>query len=475
LVSGGGLALHGDGAQDIARALLVSALAYGGFTADAPTIRVITTADDMEALLGPVYRNCQTERLVIADSITDALDLLEHNTHGRHRHSLLLATPGQGASEKIAALVSNAESDRYLVFLADCPDAGTRASVAADGSIHAVGKHASHLSSTQPYRLDQAEAQGIFNRVLAATGQPALRATPPAAMPPAERDIQHRTEVEDPPRAAADVPVPRRASVAETPAPEAVTLDILGPVRIHVGDHDLDSTTRPLVTALLVYLALHPNGASSTTLAADLWPDIEDEKDRRNRLNTTMSHARTHLAAAYGSKPEFLPGARDAGRPRLNPKFFVIDTVRFDALLKIRPADGQGADARIDALTEAITIYRGDIAAGHEHAGLKPRATDELWLRPHRDDYFRRAINAHHALADLLSERQPDQAIDVLHRAISLDPFNQALYEASIRVHVRHGQHAAATRVFRDLTEVLAHMGLKPDSAIAALVNAAVG
>ena len=476
-ISDGGLALHGDGAHDIARALLASALAYGGFTADAPASRVITTADDMEALLGPVYRNCQTERLVIVDSITDALDLLEDTARGRHRHSLLLATPSPAASERLATLASDITgSDRSLVLLADCPDAGTRATIVADGIIQAVGRHASRLSGIQPYRLDQAEAQCLFDKLLAATGHPAPGAAPYTATPPADPALQHMTAVEGPPQTAVemDIPIPRWASVAEASAPEAVTLDILGPVRIQVGNRDIDSTTRPLVTALLIYLALHPNGASSTTLAADLWPDIEDERDRRNRLNTTMSHARTHLAAAYGSKPEFLPGARDAGRPRLNPKLFATDSVRFDALLKIRPTGDRGSEARVEALTEAIEIYRGDVAAGHEHAGLKPRATDELWLRPHRDDYFRRSINAHHTLADLLSEHQPDHAVDVLDRAISRDPFNQALYEASIRIHIRHGQHAAATRTLRDLSEVLAHMGLKPDNAIASLVAAAV-
>ena len=474
-VSDGGLALHGDGAYDIARALLASALAYGGFTADAPTTRVITTADDMESLLGPAYRNCHTERLVITDSITEALDVLEDTTDGRHRPRLLLATSTQGASEQIAALASDSAGlDRYLVFLADCPDAGTRASIAADGSIQAIGTHASRLSGTQPYRLDLAEAQSLFGKLLVATGHPVPRVLPPTASPPTEPAIERRAQAEDPPQAAADVPVPRRASVAETPAPEAVTLDILGPVRIQVGNRGIDSTTRLLVTALLVYLALHPNGASSTTVAADLWPEIEDEKDRRNRLNTTMSHARTHLAAAYGSKPEFIPGARDTGRPRLNSKLFIVDSARFDALLKVRPAEGQGPETRIGALTEALELYRGDLAAGHEHAGLKPRPTDELWLRPHRDDYFRRAINAHHTLADLLSENQPDHAIDVLHRAISLDPFNQSLYEASIRVHIAHGQHAAAKRMLRDLTDVLAHMGLKPDHTVASLVAAAV-
>lgn len=474
-VSDGGLALHGDGAYDIARALLASALAYGGFTADAPTIRIITTTDDMEALLGPVYRTCQTERLVIADSITDALDLLEDINDGQHRPSLLLATPSPANSEKIAALVSDAAgSDRYIVSLTYCPDVGTRASIAADGSIHAVGKHASRLSGTQPYRLDLVEAQRLFVKLLAATGHHVPGAMPPMATPPTKPCAEQETGPDGPPKVAADVPVPRRASVAETPAPEAVTLDILGPVRIQVGNRGIDSTTRLLVTALLVYLALHPNGANSTTIAVDLWPDIEDEKDRRNRLNTTMSHARTHLAAAYGSKPEFIPGAREAGRPRLSPKLFIVDSARFDALLKVRSAEGQGPETRIDALTEAVELYRGDVAAGHEHAGLKPRPTDELWLRPHRDDYFRRAINAHHTLADLLSEHQPDHATDVLHRAISLDPFNQALYEALIRVHITHGQHAAAKRILRDLTEVLAHMGMKPDHTIVSLVAAAV-
>lgn len=249
-------------------------------------------------------------------------------------------------------------------------------------------------------------------------------------------------------------------------------MNVLGPIHIQIGDRDITASFWPLTAALLTRIALEPSGVSRSTLGADLWPEVPPEK-RRSRLNTTLSHTRTLLADACGEKPAFFRENKAAARISLNPRHLAADVARFEALLKTRPAEAESDDsARISALTEAIVLYRGQVATGMEHTGNPARSTDELWLRPYRDEFRRRVIEAHHTLADHLSARQPDDALEVLDHAIDIDPWNQELYEAGIRIHLRLGHQHAAKRKLRDLSETLAHLGMQPEKAIVQLVAA---
>jgi len=263
---------------------------------------------------------------------------------------------------------------------------------------------------------------------------------------------------------------PGDAAVLQEAASEAITINILGPVQVQCRGVDITGEVRTQLAALLAYLALHKNGVSRAALAADLWPD-DDPAKRKNLLTTALSHTRTALAAAYGSKPEFFPKDRTASIAYLNPELFDADVWRFDALTKKNHT--MATAARVEALTEAVAQCRGEIAHAIEHTN-KLTEQYETWLGPFRDEYWRRMIDAYQDLGELLRDSDPERALDTLDQAIRLEPWNQRLYETLIEVHLDLGQRHAAERRIRELSGMLAALGTQPSAAVTGLVNSRV-
>jgi|GEM_PF-3528205 len=70
--------------------------------------------------------------------------------------------------------------------------------------------------------------------------------------------------------------------------------------------------------------------------------------------------------------------------------------------------------------------------------------------------------------------RPPAQAVAVLEHAITaIEPANEALYQLLIRLHQRHGRHAAA-RALQFLTAALTAIDAEPSPATVAMLNRAV-
>lgn len=264
--------------------------------------------------------------------------------------------------------------------------------------------------------------------------------------------------------------VPPQASHAKPVASEAITINILGLVQVLCRGVDITGEVRTQLAALLTYLVLHKNGVSRAALAGDLWPD-DDPAKRKTLLTTALSHTRTALAAPYGSKPEFFPKDRTVGVAYLNPELFDSDVWRFDALTKKK--DKMDSAARVEALTEAVALYRGEVAHTIEHTN-KLTEQYETWLWPFRDEYSRRVIDAYQDLGDLLRESDPERALDTFDQAIRMEPWNQRLYEALIEVHLDLGQRHAAERRFRELSGMLAALGTQPSAVVLSMINASM-
>lgn len=189
-----------------------------------------------------------------------------------------------------------------------------------------------------------------------------------------------------------------------------------------------------------------------------LWPEDDPDK-RRAHLTTALSHTRTALAGIYGDKLEFFPKDRSVGVAYLNPEYFDSDVWQFDELIKRR--DGVDSATRVEELTAAVELYRGELGYAIERAN-KLTEPYEIWLRPFREQYWTRIINTHQSLAELVRTSDPERALDVLDRAIRMEPWNQRLYESLISLHLGLGQRHAAERRYRDLVELLAHLGTTP-------------
>ena len=233
---------------------------------------------------------------------------------------------------------------------------------------------------------------------------------------------------------------------------------------------DVTALFRPLTAAILIQLALNQRGITRAALAADLWPEPDlDPETRAKRFKATLSHVRTALAEAHGAKADHIREARPSRLLSLNPDLVAVDAWTFEKLLNT--ADSSSPHPKqADQLLEAIGLYRGPVAHGHEHAEPN-RSTDETWLAPHREVHFHKLIDAHTDAAALLRATDPDHAIDLLERAVELEPWNYALSEQIIEIHVEQGRQHAAARRLAILTEHLAHLAMRPSPIIVALVG----
>lgn len=472
-VAVGGLGLVGDGAHDAARALLVSALSAGGFLAGSAVYQVITTTDDLQTLTGIELEGDISDRLRAYSTLEGSLAAISAlTTNLSPQRPLLLA------SIDTTTVLNSAMLGETEAVLLGCPDAATVAEIDIAGTITARGSNAQALDGGQSYQLSLAEARALVERMLAAApsaetevvapdnpGQPDT----PTAPDPVDSAVPKTEAVHfpEPSPTTVDLLIPSPASGANPVASEAaISVNILGPLQVKAAGRDVTALFRPLTAAILIQLALNPRGIIRSILAADLWPEPNLDPDARTkRFKATLSHVRTALAEAHGAKADHIREARPARILTLNPNLIAVDAWRFDELL-----DTAGSAAHATALLEAIELHRGPVALGHEQAEPN-RNTDEAWLTPHREVYFRKLIDAHTDAAKLLRATNPDRAIDLLERAVELEPWNHALSEQIIEIHVEQGRPHAAARRLAILTDHLAHLGMRPSPGVVTLVG----
>lgn len=93
------------------------------------------------------------------------------------------------------------------------------------------------------------------------------------------------------------------------------------------------------------------------------------------------------------------------------------------------------------------------------------------WVEPLREDMRRRATDALTRLAELVESDAPDTAVDLLERAIRLDPSAEELYRRLIQLHADRGRVDAVRRLWRQLQARQAEIDLEPEEATEALVG----
>ncbi|EWM15282.1 bacterial transcriptional activator domain-containing protein [Kutzneria sp. 744] len=94
------------------------------------------------------------------------------------------------------------------------------------------------------------------------------------------------------------------------------------------------------------------------------------------------------------------------------------------------------------------------------------------WAEPVRESLRQQAIDALVRLARLVSDSDPDHAVEALSTAIGLDPYAEQLYQHLMRLHVRAGRPQAAHAAYRLLQARLADIDAEPDPATMALLPA---
>jgi DNA-binding SARP family transcriptional activator len=240
--------------------------------------------------------------------------------------------------------------------------------------------------------------------------------------PPAPRNAAHRRL--PPMHTPADQPEPRPPAGDAVPVLDRpISLTVLGPGRLRAHNEPV-TLRRSAALQVLVYLAVHRDGATARDITEAIWPGVPPATIT-DRLYTTISSINTALPTARGR-----PVDHADGRYRLNPDLVTVDLWQLQTAIRAATTALPGRD-RQTALHAIVNHNHGELAAGCRWP----------WLPPHREAIRRDIIDAYTELAD---NAPADEALNLLRRALTLEPHNQALNRRAISAVQDAGDTAAA-------------------------------
>ncbi len=256
----------------------------------------------------------------------------------------------------------------------------------------------------------------------------------------------------------------RRAAVASGPAAIRVApgyrlrLCLLGPVKLHrddqpVGHPDL---RRERVRQMLSFLAMHPR-TTRLRVAAELWPDFDDEAAGRN-LRVTLAYVQRVLEPdRRGSDPPYFLRADGPALELSVGNWLTIDVHEFDRYLaEAEEAECDGSASRaLPAYQRALALYRGDFCVGQPDADWAALERDRLRLR-----YLTAAIRVGELL---LADGDEHTPLRLGHEALHAEPWSEAAYRLLISTHLARGEHAQARRTLARCHAMLADLQVEPE------------
>ncbi|BCY07342.1 hypothetical protein L3i22_024300 [Actinoplanes sp. L3-i22] len=467
----GGTGLVGPGAPAAARAALISVLASGD--PHHPDIRaeVIVDAATLLNLLGPDGIELGPwPRLHVADTIDDALTAIEARLLHRSR---ILDEHALSDLDELRRTAPDEEALPPVVLIAKAPTAGARmrakvalalgeglqvsalllgewvhgatVEITDDGHTTLVsGQPVEPVPARVPVLEPDPTIQILTTLREAQTGELPVIATPAnlVTVVPLHTSRTETTEHTETAEAIA------RADRVASPAEGRARLRILGPPHIE----DITAEGRPLrakALELAVYLAVHPDGASTREIGEYLEPDARvSQADQR--VHTNASNLRHVLGRAGAAETKNAYVVKSAGRYRLDPATVDVDVWTLRDLM--RKATIATEPRRRQLLSAACHLSSAPLAEGQDYE----------WIQPHRETVRRWGTEAHLLLADDLIDGDPQAASELLDKAIGLDRYNEALYTKAM--HARHALRDAdgIRTLLRALTKALADLDAEP-------------
>jgi DNA-binding SARP family transcriptional activator len=251
--------------------------------------------------------------------------------------------------------------------------------------------------------------------------------------------------------------------VHATPTKSILRVYLLGPPKVEWAGRALGIPRRQ-VRALLYCLAARPQPVPREHLCFLFWPDSPESTGRRN-----LSHLLTHLRGVLPSPKALLTLGDHVG---LDFHQAWSDVVAFDRLcttLELHPSEaprrGPGEQLRtprrIEALRQAVDLYRGPFLAGFS---LPTSPEFEAWIT--REQRARENLYLK-ALADLTEEHaardEHDAAIACAQRYLMIDDLAEDVHRRLISLYTAAGDRSAALRQFERCTAALEReLGVSP-------------
>ena len=226
------------------------------------------------------------------------------------------------------------------------------------------------------------------------------------------------------------------------------------------------------IGALFAYVALAPQITHSrAALISMFWPDYPRENAQGN-LRTTLRRLRAHLAAIDARLPD---QCLEATRHHIRGNATAVDAVTMERLIREASAHGHEALARCDAcmakLTQAATLYRGELLAGLDLPDAHPF---EEWLLLRREELryqasvaLQQLVHAHTARHDFATAHR------LAMRLVALDPLREESHRHVMFLRARQNLTAEALDHYTVVRTLLAEeLGVEPAPETEALLQA---
>lgn len=138
----------------------------------------------------------------------------------------------------------------------------------------------------------------------------------------------------------------------------ALDIRMLGHLRVQQGDRLVEFTTGK-AKSLFSYLAVHRRSLHHREkLAERFWANGEELKPKKNNLKTTLWEIRTALRDQNLEEPYIYADRNLVGVNPSSRHLFQLDIDRFEQL--VHRGLGEGCERDIQALKEAVALYRGE-------------------------------------------------------------------------------------------------------------------
>jgi hypothetical protein len=408
-IPAGGVGLTGPAAHDAVRGALIAALLSAAATPTQPG--VVTTTSTLTQLLQS-QTPTEAAGLHVADTLHDAVTVLEtlaihratHPTTGTYPAVLLITEPPTDMlTHRLALLLGLARPQHVLgLFLSQWAPGTT-------WQIHPDGRTEPDHGTPPPARLSVLTPAATRDLI-----QLHGHLQQPARPGPGPLPGQHMPEHHNHQPLTPSTATTRAADTGDDPTVSSTSrplrLRILGAPAVHRTDTG-KAIRMPRSAALpvLVYLALHPQGATTPDLCLALWPELHPH-DIANRVHILISTLRRILDPLAGTTII----ERTDDRYRLQPA--TIDVDLWQLQQAVRTAQVTTDPTRhARALQHVIVGYTGHLATGWRWP----------WLDPHREAALRHVLDAYAALA--ATQPDPDTADQLRQAAARLAPDNQWL------------------------------------------------
>ncbi|MGD8398745.1 MAG: BTAD domain-containing putative transcriptional regulator, partial [Anaerolineae bacterium] len=227
-----------------------------------------------------------------------------------------------------------------------------------------------------------------------------------------------------------------------------LVLSLLGTAAITLDGEKISGQVPAKSEALLCYLAVTGQVHTREKLAALLWGDRPADKARAN-LRKALSSLRSVVGDALTITRQTVAFNRESA--------YWLDVRVLESAL----AEDDAASDELDALHEAVALYRGEFLEG---VSVRQALEFEEWVLQERERLRQLAIQGLHRLSEACAIRgEYAAAIEYTNRLLALEPWQEEAHRQLMTFLARSGQHNAALAQYETCRQILAEeLGVEP-------------